>query len=499
MNQALEAAQLIFPGYAFGIDDAAQAEALAELGVGGFCLYGGEVREVAEFVERLQKKAPRPLLFCADYEDGVASQSAGGTWLPTNLGVGCSGSAELAFRKAVITAREAKALGVHWILAPVVDLVTRRENPIVNVRSFSERPEVVVEMARAYLKGLRSENVLSCLKHFPGHGETTVDSHLELPRVDCSAATLEARELKPYKELCAEADSVMTGHLLVAALEPDPATPVSLSRAAVAGALRGRLGFRGLVSTDALTMHAIAKNTPELTAAVMALKGGSDVLLVPAESRKLVFGLLELAADDKDLQAAMEAAGARVRAAKEKVGLSAQGGPPKTEFAIVNSAEHRREAAVMAEACLAWQREPAVLSGSVTYWEPDADSQEELQGNIFVEMMRQAGLKVELGEPKAAGNTVVIGCFLRPHAYSGRIAYEPELIARSRRVMEGAQRAVVVSFGSPFVIGQFEGAESGLCAFSSDEHAQRAAARALAGQVPAKGRLSVGALSKGGV
>src|SRR5262249_42096968 len=157
--------QLIFPGYKFGIDDPDEALMLAELGVGGFCLFGGLPDEVAEFAARLQKAAPRRLLLCADFEDGVATQVMGATALPSNMGLGAANSETLAFEKGRVTAAESRALGVDWVLAPVCDLATAPANPIVNTRAFSSEPGDAARMARAFLRGLKSQGALGCLKH----------------------------------------------------------------------------------------------------------------------------------------------------------------------------------------------------------------------------------------------------------------------------------------------------------------------------------------------
>src|SRR5579884_788298 len=175
LSDAEKAVQLISPGFKVGLDDPEEAVALVELGVGGFCLYAGDVESVAELTSRLQQRAKRPLLFNADYEDGLPTHCAGGTPLPANMGLGAADDEALAERKGAITGAEARAIGVHWVLGPVCDLATNPANPIVNVRSFSDDAARVSRLARAYMKGLRSQGVLGCVKHFPGHGETKLD------------------------------------------------------------------------------------------------------------------------------------------------------------------------------------------------------------------------------------------------------------------------------------------------------------------------------------
>ncbi len=478
-----KAVSLVFPGFKLGLDDPKQAERLAEIGVGGFCLYAGEAGEIAALTARLQAKAPRPLLFCADYEDGLAQHCAGGTALPSAMALGASGSEELAFEKGAITAREAAAIGVRWVLAPVCDLATCAGNPIVNVRAFSDDPRLASRLARAYLRGVRSEGCLSCLKHFPGHGETRQDSHLELPEVGASRSTLESRELAPFRALASDADSVMTGHLVVPALEPDRGVPYSLS-SDVDKTLRRDLGFGGLVSTDALNMHAVSDRFVELDAARRALLGGSDVLLVPVDPRALAKELSAAVEADAALRGAAQRSFARLAAARERLSK------PAADLSVVGCAEHGEAARRMARAALTWTRGPQpALPKSVLYFEPEAERPDEWLGETFVESLRRQGFAVRPYEGGPAGEALIVGCFLAPHAYTGRIEYEPQEKERVARALAAGPRPLIVSFGSPFVFGAFDA--PGLCAFSRIDACQEAAAQALAGAIPAPGRMPV--------
>ncbi|MEK7747236.1 MAG: glycoside hydrolase family 3 N-terminal domain-containing protein, partial [Elusimicrobiota bacterium] len=222
--------QLIFPGFRIGRDDPREAEGLVEMGVGGFCVYYGKAAQVAALTRRLQRKARIPLLFCADYEDGTASHVEGGTAFPSNMALGASGREDLAFLKGELTAGEARVLGVRWVFAPVLDLGGRADNPIISVRSFGADPGLVSRMGAAAMRGLREGGALSCAKHFPGHGQTRLDSHLALPRLEASRAALLGRELVPFAATARLADSVMLAHLHVPAVGDEPGLPSSLSR-----------------------------------------------------------------------------------------------------------------------------------------------------------------------------------------------------------------------------------------------------------------------------
>ncbi len=483
MPDGKKACQLVFPSFQFGQDDPSRAEALVRAGVGGFCLYRGTPRLISGLVRRLQRLAEVPLLFCADYEDGAASHCEGATALPTNMGIGASGRPELARLKAEITAREALALGVRWVLAPVVDLAVEAANPIVNVRSFGADPALVARMARAYLEGLRGQGVLGCLKHFPGHGRTVRDSHLELPLLKAGRAAL-ARDLAPFRALARRADSVMLGHLAAPALGSGR-QPFSLSPAA-ARLLRGRLGFTGLVSTDALDMRAISENYDEADAALRALRAGADVLLVPKSPERLLARLPGLAARPA-VRALLDAALSRLLRAKTEAGLFQDALPKKALLPQVGGSRHAALAQKLADSCLAWRGTPAALKGRrLVYAEAGAGGR---RGRDFLAELRRLGASPRPASGAARpGEVLVLALFLRPRAYSGRIQLEPAELAAARSLARRFPEAVVVSFGSPFALADFPGLP-GLCAFSGIAAAQRAAARALLGRVPVAGRM----------
>ncbi len=482
-----QAAALVMPGFNFGVDDPAQAERLVELGVGGFCLYGGASQEIAEFTRRLQERAPRPLLFSADYEDGAAAHVPDATPLPSNMGLGAAGSETLAFEKGLVTAAEARAIGVRWVFAPVLDLATVADNPIVNVRSFGSDPGLVSRLARAYIKGLSSLRVLSCLKHFPGHGETHKDSHLELPVLRRSRAQLSRRELLPFKHLAPEADSVMLAHLRIPAF--GERLPSSLSKKTV-GLLRG-LGFDKLVVTDALSMRAVSGRMSDAKACKAALAAGVDVLLVPTDAPAAVYAVMELAQGEPRLRGHIAAAYGRLEQARRACGLYEDRGIPSAmERATFAAPEHRAQAEKMAAACLAWVRKPPQPTArSLRYLEPDASGAGEWQGKAFVEELRALGVRVT-PYPEGEG-PVLVACFLSPRAYTGRIRFSPEELRPAQKALSSVSDSVLVSFGSPFVFDEFKGYNTGLCAFAGSEVSQKVAARALMGMQEAAGRIPV--------
>ncbi len=479
-------ARLVFPAFRFGESSLDEALRLVELGVGGFCFYGGSAEEVVE-ASRLLKAASRtPLLIAADYENGAGQAVRGATELPSNMAIGASGSEALARRKGEITALEAAALGVDWVFAPVVDLASRPGNPIVNVRAYGADPALTARLAEAYISGLNSQGALSCLKHFPGHGRAAADSHLSLPELDGNAADLEA-DLKPFAALARRADAVMAGHLLAPAL--DGTAPASLSKAALTGALRGRLGFHGLIVTDALNMKAVPAGGE---AGVRAFLAGADALLYPEDPYALHAALARAANDGLVRATDVALAVSRQEALARK--LSPFRAAPRPA-GVLRCAEHLAFAAEAAPACLAWAlpgREVSFRPGDIVGYLEPLTAAGNWRGEAFVSELTRLGARVEPYQP-GCGMRLAAAVFPLPRAGSGSVNLSPEQKAALEAAVKGAGPSALVSFGSPFVFGLENSPTAGLCAFCALEDFQRAAARALMGQLKPGGVMPAAA------
>ncbi len=263
-----------------------QIQRLLKVGVGGVIFFGGTSIELQHRCQTIKKWTAKPLLLCADIEEGLGQRFPGGTWFvpPIALGrmyaIDPERAMKLAESYGCSTGSQARKCGLNWVLAPVCDVNTNPSNPVINVRAWGEDPVIVSELTCAFHKGLVSQGVLSCAKHFPGHGDSSVDSHLDLPTLTHDRNRLTKLELVPFKEVIVNGVSaVMTGHLLLRNL--DPKNPASLSQLVINQLLRKQLGFDGLVVTDALVMHAISNKYGAGEAAVMAFEAGSDLILMP--------------------------------------------------------------------------------------------------------------------------------------------------------------------------------------------------------------------------
>jgi beta-N-acetylhexosaminidase len=287
--------QLLFTTYHGGFtptDSAAYAKIthdVKDLHVGGFInvtnssplgIVKSEAYPTAVLNNQLQSMSKLPLLIGADFERGAAMRLDEGTSFPTAMALAAGGDPKAAYIMGKITAIEARAVGVHWVYAPVADVNNNPGNPIINTRSFGEDPAKVSEFVTAFVHGVEENGGLATAKHFPGHGDTAADSHIDLPVIRADRTRLDSLELIPFRAaIAAGTSSVMTGHLNIPALEPDPNTPATLSHNVLTDLLRHQLNFQGLVITDALDMGGITVRFAPGEAAVRAVEAGADALL----------------------------------------------------------------------------------------------------------------------------------------------------------------------------------------------------------------------------
>jgi beta-glucosidase len=291
MAERMHTGRLILPALrwreeaGFGPEAGAIADAL-DLGVGGFILFGGTVESVRRLTADLLRRAGRPLLIASDLERGAGQQVAGLTEFPPPAALASLNQAAVVRWAGAVTAQEARAVGINWVFAPVADIDLLPENPIVQTRAFGSDPDRVATCVRSWIQGCQGAGALACAKHFPGHGRTTVDSHVELPVVEAAADTLAATDLLPFA-VAVESGvaSIMTAHVAYPSLDP-AGVPATVSRA-IMGRLRETMGFDGLVVTDALIMDGAVVGRRESDAAVEAVLAGVDLLLYPKDPRRV--------------------------------------------------------------------------------------------------------------------------------------------------------------------------------------------------------------------
>ena len=334
-----EVAQLVFiPFYGQAPNSRTRAyrnfmRLIRETKVGGLILLNAsgprgtvkaEPYALAAFLNRMQRLARVPLMVGADFERGASMRVDEVTVFPHAMAFGATGDPALSRFEGEVTAKEARALGIQWVYYPDADVNNNPDNPIINIRSFGENPQAVAAYVKAFIEGAHADKknyILTTAKHFPGHGDTAVDTHLNLATIPADLDRLQHLELVPFKAAIeAGVDSIMTAHIAVPALAPAD-LPATLSPAILTGLLRDQLGFKGLVITDSLEMGGIAQGFTSADAAVRAIEAGADTLLMPADPEAAIRAVVAAVGSGRLTRTRIQESVAKILAAKERVGL----------------------------------------------------------------------------------------------------------------------------------------------------------------------------------
>ncbi|MGE0640456.1 MAG: glycoside hydrolase family 3 N-terminal domain-containing protein [Thermoanaerobaculia bacterium] len=502
------------------------AAQIRDLGVGGVALSRSELDTIPGFLDELQALARVPLWVAADVERGLAMRvPSGPVALPDAMAIGAIPGAdgEAAARFAgELTARECRAAGIHWAFAPVADVNSNPANPIINLRSFGEDPDRVAKLVAAFVEGAHAGRLLTTAKHFPGHGDTAIDSHLALPVLDRSRDELERVDLPPFRAaIAAGVDSVMTGHLSVPALDAT-GTPATLSRPITTDLLRGELGFDGLIVTDALEMSGVG-DVWMGEAAVEAVAAGADVVLLPPDPRVAIQSIVRAVREGRIDESRIDRSVARILAAKEWLGLadptSAAGRRPgeaerlHDEIGRPDDAARTDEIAARAvtlvrdrEAILPLRVEEPLrilhlVSSSDWVQSSAAGGGGEVGDGIAARGIEVTTRRIGPALPAAIADEIVsqapqfthvlVSAFVRVTSSKGSVDMDPTHAALLERLAAAGTKLVVVSFASPYLLAQFPHVPAYLCTFSPSPASQRAAVAAIFGEAPIGGRLPV--------
>lgn len=493
-------------------------EMLDRHAVGGVIVSAGSPTEVAVKLNRLQGRSRIPLLVGADLETGAGFRFrspvslpglidlGGATDFPPLMAVGATGDPQLAYAMGRITAVESRALGVHLPFAPVLDVNNNPDNPVISVRSFGEDPAAVARMGAAFVRGLQEWGATATGKHFPGHGDTDVDSHVDLPVIRATRARLDSLELLPFRmAIGVGMGAVMTAHLAIPELTGSPNLPATLSPAILTSLLRRDLGFDGLIITDALDMQAVDRRFPRGEAAVRAIAAGADLLLMPPDVATAIRAVVSAVQTGRISEERLNESVMRILRLKQEMGLPAHPRIDVEEVAgLVGIPAHLEVAREIAERSITVLRNERSLLPLLGTRTANVTSllirrgNDLMAGRTFTARMRRTypRLREEVLDRGAPAGTwdqafqrarqadlVVIQAHL-PSAVT-----PPEELARLvERLVEARIPHVVVSFGNPYLVREFPDVQGYVLAWGSQEASQAAAARALLGEIPVTGR-----------
>jgi len=520
--------QLLFTTYhgSFTSTDAAAYQQILhdvnDLHVGGFInvthgsplgIVKSQAYPTAVLNNQLQSKSKLPLLIGADFERGTAMRLDEGTSFPTAMALAAGGDSKDAYTMGKITALESRAVGVHWVYAPDADVNNNPGNPIINTRSFGEDPARVSEFVSAFVRGVEENGGLATAKHFPGHGDTAADSHIDLPVIRADRARLNALELVPFRAaISSGASSIMTGHLNVPALEPDPNTPATLSQNILTGLLRDELGYQGLIVTDAMDMGGITVRYAPGEAAVRAIVAGIDAILMSPVPDAAFEALQAAVKSGRISKARLDASVRRILQAKARLGLHA------SRLVDLNALNQKF-------ASVAWQKEAQEISDrGVTllrdtlhrlpldatkpsralllafYADPEPYPGEDLERELRSRFDSVTTLRADTRfvnasilklPPPDSYDVAILALFVRVSDRKGNVDVPAEQAALAEQLYKTGKPIITVGLGSPYLIEKFPQAETWLAAFGISDVAQISVARALFGQIPMRGHLPV--------
>ena len=481
----------------------------------------GQPLELASLFNRLQSISSLPLLTTSDFEWGVAMRVAGATKFPRAMAFGAAGDPQLAYEAGKVVGLESRAIGVHVNFGPVADVNNNPRNPVINIRSFGEDPTRVGGMVAGWVKGLQDAGMLATLKHFPGHGDTDVDSHLGLPIIAHPRARLDAVELPPFQGgMTAGAAGVMVAHMEMPAIDAEK-RPATFSPIVIGDVLRGQMKFNGLVYSDSMKMAAITRMATPGEAAVRAVQAGIDVVLDSPDSAAAAAALVEAVKSNTIPRVQVERSVRRILEAKARLGLHrARTVSIENAPLLLGGRKHEAIAQTVADRAITLIKDernmvplPTARTGSVMYlsvldypsgWRIAAPSRTmipELRSRwpateSFEVSDRTTPSELDMVRTLAAKyDAVVAGIFVRASSGSGRLDLAPQLEQFLKDLARATERRkqpfVSVLFGNPYTAMGMPEAPAMLLTYDFSDGAERAAVKALSGEIRITGKLPI--------
>ena len=494
-----------------------------DLRIGGLIvnnrITGGQVRNaephaMALFLNQMQRQARVPLIVGGDFERGASMRVANTVKFPYPMAYGAANDLAATRALGAETAREARALGVQWVYGPDADVNNNPENPIINIRSFGEDPRAVAAQVGAFIDGAHAETsarVLITAKHFPGHGDTSTDSHLGLPRVDADRARMSQVELVPFRAAIEHGvDSIMTAHLAVPAYEPE-SIPATVSKNILTGLLRVDLGFRGIIITDAMDMQGLTKLFPPGEASVRALEAGVDMLLMPTDPEQAIQDIVAAVKNGRLSRKRIDQSVSKLLSAKARVGLPRRRIVDLDEISdVLDNEDAQAQAQRVADEALTLVRND---NGAFPFRNPENSCVVALSEGRFSQEGRRLGDEVRKRNPKirfflldpsadeavaadvvqktASCESVAVAAFVTVGAYHGNVALPgvfPDLVTQ----LTSAQAPVtLIALGNPYLLKAFPKVAAYIAAFSPVPVSEAATVKALFGEIPITGHMPV--------
>ncbi|OQA68569.1 MAG: putative lipoprotein YbbD precursor [Ignavibacteria bacterium ADurb.Bin266] len=482
-------------------------------GIGGVVISTGDVEETASMIAELQKNSKIPLLVSADFENGIGMRMKASNTFPHNMALGSTYNPDFAYETGKATAIEALMLGVNINLAPVADVNSNPENPVINLRSFSEDKDVVTEFCLSFVEGSLEGGVVPIAKHFPGHGNTKTDSHIDMPVIKGSKEILMENELKPFISLIEnKVPAIMTGHLNVPAFESDNKIPASLSYNIITKLLKEQLGFKGLIMTDALDMKAVTNYYSNSEACVMAFKAGNDILLMPPSIRDGITSIYDAVKSGKISEERLNESVKKILTLKRWLKLDTKNYKQETDLPKrIRLEEHYHLSKIIAENSITIVKAdkellPIDSSKYLKMFIVDITNRKNIKDSHFSQIVHESfsvyshisltsesnssDYKLALDIAKDSDFIIVPAYFYIRSGVNGKTVSDVQFNF-FRDFLALGKKVLIISFESPYLLSNFPDADNYICAFSDSKASQRAVLNVLNGTLVAKGKLPV--------
>jgi beta-N-acetylhexosaminidase len=482
--------------------------------VGGIIFFKGDILNQSLIINKMQELADVPLLISADFERGLAMRLTDATEFPYNMAVAATGETKLAYRMGKVIGEESRAIGVHQNYAPVTDINNNFDNPIINIRAYSEDKDIVARFASAFIFGTNEARALSTAKHFPGHGDTNIDSHADLPTIKVDALTLRANELNPFEEaIRAGVHSIMVGHLEVPSIEHKKGLPATLSKAIVTGLLKEELGFDGLIVTDAMNMNAVTKYFSVAQASVMAIKAGNDILLMPPDEEIAINAIHSAVLTGDISEDRINESVRKILSAKRWLQIDNNRSSSFENITnVVSSNPNKRLAEEIAEKSITLVKDDkkiipieegkykTIASITITdgsgienerYFQELVDNRFSFVRKIFLNRKSKPADFQRAYEIASTSDLILLPSFVRVRAYQGTVKMPDNQAAFLKRVLKLNKPSVIMSFGNPYLLSLFPDAPAYLSAYGDPKVSQAAMLKAITGDTDIQGVLPV--------
>lgn len=482
--------------------------------IGGFIFFKGNSVEEAKLINKLQGISETPLLMSADFERGTKMRLNDGSLFPNNMALGATGNTDLAYQMGLQIAKECRAIGIHQNYAPVLDINNNPDNPIINVRSYGEDPLLVSKLGLSFIQGLQEGGVIATAKHFPGHGDTDIDSHSDLPVLNFSRERLDNLELIPFQNAVdAGVKSVMIAHLSLPSIDDEAFLPASLSEKIIDDLLNRQMGFKGLVVTDALNMAGIVKHFSTEDVAIRCVDAGVDLILMP-QGESTTISTIENAVNNGSIsEERIDRSVKKILDAKNWLKLHENKySEPSEVMNIVNSSNAKKISQDIADesitlvkneggilpfqnisdkTCLIISLNNGNENANSNFFATQFENNNKFKESYFYDLSGNISNQDEILFEAENSDIILVPIYAKVKINTGTVGLPNSQITLINSLISTGKKVIVISFGNPYLIQGFPDVDSYICAYADAESSIISSINALNGIIKFKGKLPV--------